>query len=81
MKKVIQFLLLVVIGMTVAIGGRWYMWVSNTKDPYDEVGIGLNEYMPGPIRKWGCAKLRANFSNALPPHTCGKPDNTREWIE
>jgi hypothetical protein len=80
-KKVIQFLFLIVIGMVIAIGGKWYMYVTNTKSPYDEVGIGLNGYMPAPIRAWGCAKLHATFEMALPPLNCGKANNNKEWME
>ncbi|TGX54271.1 hypothetical protein E5A73_09195 [Sphingomonas gei] len=78
MKKVVQVLCVVLIGVAVMIGFRWYRYVASSDTPYDEVGITLNGYMPGPLRSWGCHKLRERFPGALPPYGCAAPDG-RSW--
>ncbi len=79
MQKVIQFLVVIVVGVTVMFGGRWYMYVANADSPYDEVGIALNGYAPGPLRAWGCHKLQSRFGAQLPPHGCAAADG-RTWM-
>ncbi|ENN89294.1 hypothetical protein RHSP_29678 [Rhizobium freirei PRF 81] len=60
------------IAIVVVIAGRWYVYVAYADDPFDEVGIGLNSMMPGPIRDRGCAMLKARFEQkTLPPAGCG----------
>jgi hypothetical protein len=54
--------------------------VTNGKTPYDEVGIGLNSYMPQPLRGWGCQQLRKEFGKMLPPYGCESPDDRRRWM-
>mgnify|MGYP003658108492 FL=1 len=79
MKAIVRVVLMVVIVGAVVLGGRWYLYVSNTETPYDEVGIELNSRMPGPIRQWGCARLETTFAGALPPYGCQAADG-RSWI-
>lgn len=78
-QKVIQVIVVVLVAFTVMFGGRWYMYVVQAESPYDEVGIALNGYMPGPLRTWGCHKLKARFESQLPPYGCGGADG-RTWI-
>jgi len=62
-------LIAALIAIVVVIGGRWYAYAD---DPFDEVGIGLNTMMPGPIRDKGCEMLKARFEHkTLPPAGCG----------
>jgi hypothetical protein len=77
--RLLRLVLIVVVALTVVIGGFWYRYVSNTESPYDEVGIELNSRMPEPIRKWGCDKLQATFAGALPPYGCATGDG-RTWM-
>ncbi len=74
---VILFSLLAFLGF---MGSRWYAYVTNGKTPYDEVGIGLNSYMPQPLRGWGCQQLRKEFGKMLPPYGCESPDDRRRWM-
>lgn len=60
------------------IGKRWYDYVSSASSPYDEVGIELNSRAPGPINRWGCAKLQERFARATPPYGCSA-GNGRQW--
>jgi|HubBroStandDraft_4_1064222.scaffolds.fasta_scaffold1688066_1 hypothetical protein len=82
MRKVATFLIALVIGLGGVVGYRWYSYVTNAgdaKDPYDEVGIGLNSRMPGPLNKWGCEQLQKHFGRMLPPYGCASADG-RSWM-
>lgn len=78
MKKLLTVFVIAVILVFGAIGGRWLLYVTNTSDPLDEVGIELNSRMPEPLRKWGCAQLKENFANRLPPYGCAAFGGT-DW--
>ena len=77
-----RFLTIVLVAcliLAAGVGYRWYAYVSNTQSPFEEVGIELNSRMPGPIRDWGCARLKQTFgSKTLPPYGCSTPDG-RSW--
>lgn len=79
MKKLLQVVAMMAIAAVAVLGGRWYMYVTNTESPYDEIGINLNNAMPGSINKWGCDKLHATFGNVLPPYGCQAGDDGRQW--
>ncbi|MBM7048061.1 MULTISPECIES: hypothetical protein [Rhizobium] len=71
-KSLGRALVAALIAIVVVIGGRWYAYVAYADDPFDEVGIGLNTMMPGPIRDKGCEMLKARFEHkTLPPAGCG----------
>ncbi|NWK95185.1 hypothetical protein DM806_05805 [Sphingobium lactosutens] len=79
MQKFLQVITVIIVGVIVMFGGRWYMYVAHGETPYDEVGIALNGYMPSPLRSWGCHKMQARFANQLPPYGCAGPDG-RSWL-
>lgn len=76
MTKFFTLLIVAVVAIGCVIGGRWYMYVTNTSDPLDEVGIELNTRMPDSLRRWGCAKLKEHFADRLPPYGCAAPGGT-----
>jgi hypothetical protein len=78
LQKIVQLIIVILVGITVMFGGRWYMYVAQADSPYDEVGIALNGYMPSPLRTWGCHKLQSRFEGQLPPQGCAAPDG-RSW--
>ncbi|QXC52508.1 hypothetical protein KHC17_24985 (plasmid) [Agrobacterium salinitolerans] len=81
MIKLLKFALTLSIGVTVMfgyLGYRWHQYVTNTDSPYDEVGIALNNHLPGPVTQWGCDKLKAKFGNGLPPLGCAADDG-KQW--
>ncbi|MBY5334790.1 hypothetical protein ACOJBM_37755 [Rhizobium beringeri] len=78
MKRLVRLLLTIALAVVVLTGFRWYRYVTNSDSPYDEIGITLNNSMPGPINSWGCAKLKNTFANSLPPYGCGAGDAT-QW--
>ena len=48
-------------------GWEWYRWATSAASPYDEVGIGLNAYVPGPLHDWACGQIAQRFPGSLPP--------------
>jgi len=79
MKKILKFVFLMVVALVAISGGTYYRYVTNTESPYDEIGIELNIRMPGPIRAWGCAQLKTNFANQIPPLGCSAEDDASTW--
>jgi hypothetical protein len=66
----------VFIAVAIVVTGRWYLYVAYASDPFDEVGVGLNMMMPGPIREIGCAKLKQRLGrHSLPPAGCDVDGN------
>ncbi len=64
-------LLLLALGVAVAV--RWTFYVNNQVTPFDEVGIALNTHAPEPLRRWGCARLKATFgATTVAPMGCGR---------
>ncbi|MBP1875804.1 hypothetical protein J2Z19_005541 [Ensifer adhaerens] len=78
MKTLIRILSTIVIAATAVLGFRWYQYVDNRQSPFDEVGIALNAMMPGPVRQWGCDRLKFTFGKGLPPRGCATSDG-KEW--
>lgn len=80
MRKILTIAAAIVVGVALIAGFQWYKYVTNTDSPYDEIGIDLNNMMPGPINKWGCDRLRKTFGNVLPPYGCQAPEGDgRQW--
>ncbi|API50256.1 hypothetical protein BMW22_00110 [Rhizobium leguminosarum] len=78
MKKLVRLLLTIALAFVVFTGFRWYRYITNADSPYDEIGITLNNAMPGPINAWGCAKLKTTFGSSLPPYGCAA-ENATQW--
>lgn len=67
----VAMVLSVAFAIILVLGGQWYRYIEYSDSPYDEVGIAINNWMPGPIRAWGCAELDRRFpGNAVPPMGC-----------
>lgn len=68
------------VGLALLIGGvgflgyKWWAYVTNTKSPYDEIGIELNSRAPAPFNEWGCAQLKLRFERMIPPYGCARPE-------
>ena len=50
-------------------GNAWYAYAT-TGEPYEELGIDLNSRVPGPLRRWACARIAQRHPNTLPPSGC-----------
>jgi len=74
LKRFLTILIAVIVAVVVLVGYQYLSWVLNWKgasDPFDEIGIDLNYYMPGFVQDWGCGQLYAEFgTKTLPPHGC-----------
>lgn len=78
-KKAIFIIVVAFIGFSAFVLFQWYGYVTNKENPYDEVGIELNRYMPEAMQKWGCNQLKENFGDkALPPYGCAD-ETGRAW--
>lgn len=60
----------IVIAMLAVTGWQWFRWAAAGDSPYDEVGIGLNAYMPAPLHDWACGRIAQRFPGSLPPYGC-----------
>jgi hypothetical protein len=79
-KKFLFVVAVVVIAFFAIVLGRWYQYVTSAPQPYDEVGIELNRYMPGFLNKWGCDQLKARFGRQVPPYGCqAESGNGLQW--
>ena len=80
MKLALVMIATIIVAVLIAACGRYYIYVTNTASPYDEVGIALNGYMPGPVRTWGCGRLKDTFGKkTLPPLGCEGADG-KTWL-
>ncbi len=76
--KVVLVALVATVAVTLFVGKRWYDYVSKSQSPYEEVGIALNSRAPGPLNRWGYAKLQERFAKSVPPYGCAT-GNGRQW--
>lgn len=56
--------------VALSFGRPWYRWATAGESPYDEVGIGVNDMMPGPLHLWACSRIAQRFPGTLPPSGC-----------
>ena len=57
-------------GAAGSFGWPWYQWATAGESPYDEIGIDVNNMMPGPLHRWACARIAGRFPRTLPPSGC-----------
>ncbi len=79
MKTILLPLTLLILGGGGLAGFEYWRYVTKGDDPYDEIGISLNQSMPGPIRDWGCGKLKVRFGQGLPPLGCASAADPAVW--
>ena len=80
LKKILTFVVVIVLGVGIAGGYRWYSYVTAAPDPLDEVGIDLNSRMPMPLRKWGCFQMQKRFGDRIPPYGCQSSTDGTKWM-
>jgi hypothetical protein len=71
MQRLLMIVLVMVIVGIGLVGQRWYTYITNTDSPFEEVGMEINNRLPGPLHDYGCARLKATFGGkTLPVHGC-----------
>lgn len=69
-----SFFRLIFIGLILGLGfiiyQNWYLHATSGEDPYDEIFIQINGYMPQFARDFACGKIADRFPGTLPPFTC-----------
>jgi len=50
----------------------WYVTTSPTQ--FDQIGMEINNVLPGPINEWGCDQLQKRFGDDRAPHGCTASD-------
>ena len=79
-RKIALITVLAVVALAGLVGMRYRAWAVDSESPFDEVGIGLHAYMPGPVQAWGCGQLQKRFDGkTLPPHGCQTLADPRKW--
>ncbi len=77
--KILAIIAGTVFGLGGAVGGYYYFYATSGGSPYDEVGITLNQVMPGAVSDWGCARLEERLAGQLPPLGCQAEGDLRRW--
>lgn len=62
-------LLAFVIGGGGLLGWQWHRWAT-AGQPYEEVGIEVNRYLPEGMRRWACGQIGARHPRVLAPYGC-----------
>jgi hypothetical protein len=79
MKRLVSIVLVILVAAGGVVGQQWYSYITNTTSPFDEIGIDLNNMMPGPLHDYGCGRLKATFGGkTLPPYGCAD-ETGRGW--
>jgi hypothetical protein len=80
MRNAAIILALIAVTVVVTVGQGYYNWVARSESPFEELGIGLHQYMPAHIQAWGCGRLKDRFgTKTLPPYGCQNASNPRQW--
>lgn len=73
MRGVIAFVAIIAL-FAVGIMGYWLYYVTSASDAFDQIGIEINNIMPGPLNMWGCTQLEARFGDSRAPYGCTTDD-------
>ncbi|MGV1914297.1 hypothetical protein [Rhizobium sp. 22-785-1] len=67
---------IIILLMIVGIGGYWLWYVTAAPSQFTSPAMDINNLMPGPINKWGCAQLQKRFGEQNAPFGCASSDYT-----
>lgn len=56
--------------------GYWAWYVTTSPTQFDQIGMEINNILPGPLNEWGCGELQKRFGNDRAPHGCTASDYT-----
>lgn len=66
--------LAVIVFAALAVIGYWLYYVTAAPDAFDSAGMEINNLMPEPVNRWGCAQLQARFGDKRAPFGCTAKD-------
>jgi len=69
---------IIILLMIVGLGGYWLWYVTAAPSQFTSPAMDINNLMPGPINKWGCAQLQKRFGDQNAPFGCTAGDY-RSW--
>lgn len=72
----LKTLLVGIVLAVVAALGYWAWYVTTSPTQFDQIGMEINNIMPGPLKEWGCGELQKRFGNDRAPHGCSASDYT-----
>lgn len=56
--------------------GYWIYYVTSAPSQYDQIGMEINNILPGPLNEWGCDQLQKRFGDQNAPFGCTAADYT-----
>lgn len=65
---------IIILLMIVGLGGYWLWYVTAAPSQFTSPAMDINNLMPGPINKWGCAQLQKRFGDQNAPFGCTAGD-------
>ncbi len=68
-------LLVGIILVVVAALGYWAWYVTTSPTQFDQIGMEINNVMPGPLNEWGCGQLQKRFGDDRAPRGCSAADH------
>lgn len=72
----LKTLLVGIILAVVAALCYWGWYVTTSPTQFDQIGMEINNILPGPINEWGCDQLQKRFGDDRAPHGCTASDYT-----
>lgn len=79
MKRLVLIVFVALVVAAGVVGQQWHAYITNTDSPFDEVGMELNNMLPGPLHDYGCNRLKQTFGGkTLPPYGCAD-DTGKGW--
>ena len=65
MRTISMFLQLIGVVVIAALG--YWVWYANWgPNPHDRIGATIADFLPPPVKDWGCGKLNQRFSAEAP---------------
>ncbi|MGA1829633.1 hypothetical protein [Rhizobium wenxiniae] len=71
----LKTLLVGIVLVVVAALGYWAWYVTTSPTQFDQIGMEINNVMPGPLNEWGCGQLQKRFGDDRAPRGCSGADH------
>lgn len=77
LRGVLTFVILMLL-LIAGVLGYWLWYVTSAPSQFNQVGMEINNILPGPMNTWGCGQLQQRFGNDRAPFGCVAGD-FRSW--